>query len=106
VRTFFPFSIKGWTLEDKRPVRLAGGRWLVLICSERKVLLADCWWLVCCERKVLLADKPNKQSEDPRGVFDRKKETKQSFFMKSRGMSHIALDRESETRELARLDST
>jgi hypothetical protein len=29
--------------------------WLVLICSERKVLLADCWWLVCSERKVLLA---------------------------------------------------
>jgi hypothetical protein len=32
---------------------LAGGWWLVLICSERKVLLADCWWLVCSERKVL-----------------------------------------------------
>jgi hypothetical protein len=29
--------------------------WLVLVCSERKVLLADCWWLVCCESKVLLA---------------------------------------------------
>jgi hypothetical protein len=28
---------------------------LVLICSERKVLLAGCWWLVCCERKLLLA---------------------------------------------------
>jgi hypothetical protein len=28
----------------------------VLICSERKVLLADCWWLVYSERKVLLAD--------------------------------------------------
>jgi hypothetical protein len=38
-----------------QPVRLAGGWWLVLICSERKVLLADCWWLVCSERKVLLA---------------------------------------------------
>jgi hypothetical protein len=38
-----------------RRVRLAGGSWLVLICSERKVLLADCWWLVCFERKVLLA---------------------------------------------------
>jgi hypothetical protein len=35
----------------------------VLICFERKVLLADCWWLVCSERKVLLAvaDKPNEQ---------------------------------------------
>jgi hypothetical protein len=22
--------------------------------SERKVLLAGCWWLICCERKVLL----------------------------------------------------
>jgi hypothetical protein len=29
--------------------------WLVLICSERKVLLADCCWLVCSERKVPLA---------------------------------------------------
>jgi hypothetical protein len=27
----------------------------VLICSERKVLLASCWWLICSERKVLLA---------------------------------------------------
>jgi hypothetical protein len=27
----------------------------VLVCSERKVLLAGCWWLVCSERKVLLA---------------------------------------------------
>jgi hypothetical protein len=34
---------------------LAGGWWLVLICSERKVLLADSWWLVCSEIKVLLA---------------------------------------------------
>jgi hypothetical protein len=35
------------------------GWWLMagadLICCERKVLLADCWWLVCSERKVLLA---------------------------------------------------
>jgi hypothetical protein len=31
------------------------GWWLVLICCERKVLLAGCWWLVCSERKVLLA---------------------------------------------------
>jgi hypothetical protein len=23
----------------------------VLVCSERRVLLAGCWWLVCCERK-------------------------------------------------------
>jgi hypothetical protein len=41
--------------DDLQPVRLAGGWWPVLICSERKVLLADCWWLVCSERKVLLA---------------------------------------------------
>jgi hypothetical protein len=39
----------------KQPVRLAGGWLLVLICSERKILLADCWWLVCSERKVLVA---------------------------------------------------
>jgi hypothetical protein len=38
-----------------QPVRLAGGWWLVLICSERKVLLTGCWWLVCSKRKVLLA---------------------------------------------------
>jgi hypothetical protein len=46
-----------------QPIRLAGGWRLVLICSERKVLLADCWWLVCSERKVLVADKPNKQAD-------------------------------------------
>jgi hypothetical protein len=34
---------------------LAGGLWLVLVCSEGKVLLAGCWWLVCCEKKLLLA---------------------------------------------------
>jgi hypothetical protein len=33
----------------------------VLVCSERKVLLAGCWWLVCSERKVLLAGKPSEQ---------------------------------------------
>jgi hypothetical protein len=38
-----------------RPVRLAGGWWLVLVCSERKVLLAGSCWLICSERKVLLA---------------------------------------------------
>jgi hypothetical protein len=37
------------------PVLLAGGWWLVLVCSERRILLAGCWWLVCSERKVLLA---------------------------------------------------
>jgi hypothetical protein len=42
-------------LASYEPVRLADGGWLVLICSERKVLLADYWWLVCSERKVLLA---------------------------------------------------
>jgi hypothetical protein len=36
-------------------VCLAGGWWLVLVCSKRKVLLAGCWWMVCSERKVLLA---------------------------------------------------
>jgi hypothetical protein len=38
-----------------QPVRLAGGWWLVLICSERKVLLAGCCWLISSERKVLPA---------------------------------------------------
>jgi hypothetical protein len=31
------------------------GWWLVLVCSERKVLLSGWWWLVCSEIKVLLA---------------------------------------------------
>jgi hypothetical protein len=31
------------------------GLWLMLICSERKILLAGCWWLICSKRKVLLA---------------------------------------------------
>jgi hypothetical protein len=34
---------------------VTGGWWLLLICSERKVLLAGCKWLVCSERKVPLA---------------------------------------------------
>jgi hypothetical protein len=38
-----------------RPVRFAGGWWLMLVCSVRKLLLAGCWWLICSERKVLLA---------------------------------------------------
>jgi hypothetical protein len=46
-----PAAPSPWT----QPVRLAGGRWLILICSERKVLLAGCWWLICSEGKVLLA---------------------------------------------------
>jgi hypothetical protein len=36
------------------PVRSFGWR-LMLVCSERKVLLAGCWWLICSERKALLA---------------------------------------------------
>jgi hypothetical protein len=31
------------------------GWWLALVSSERRVLLAGCWWLVCSERKILLA---------------------------------------------------
>jgi hypothetical protein len=48
---FAPFTFR------LRPsfVRLAVGWWLLLIYFERKVLLADCWWLVCFKRKVLLA---------------------------------------------------
>jgi hypothetical protein len=30
------------------------GWWLMLICSERKILPTGCWWLICSERKVLL----------------------------------------------------
>jgi hypothetical protein len=39
-----------WLFVRICPVRLAGGWWLVLICSEKKVLLADCWCLVYSER--------------------------------------------------------
>jgi hypothetical protein len=38
-----------------QPVRLAANWWLVLVCFDRKILLAGCWWLICYERKVLLA---------------------------------------------------
>jgi hypothetical protein len=31
--------------DDDGLVRLAGCWWLVLICSERKILLAGCWLL-------------------------------------------------------------
>jgi hypothetical protein len=34
----------------------------VLIFFERKVLMADCWWLVCSERKVVVADNPNERA--------------------------------------------
>jgi hypothetical protein len=56
-----PFGFS-WVIDSeilrRKTVRLASGWWRVLICFERKVLLADCWWLVwlvCSERKVLLA---------------------------------------------------
>jgi hypothetical protein len=29
-----------------QPVRLASGCWLVLICSERKILLVGCWFVL------------------------------------------------------------
>jgi hypothetical protein len=47
-------TIYSW--KNRQPIRLAGGWWLVLICSERKILLTGCWWLVliCSERKILL----------------------------------------------------
>jgi hypothetical protein len=51
---FFPLQEKANGLVCQH-VRLAGGWWLVLICSERKILLSSCWWLICSERKVLLA---------------------------------------------------
>jgi hypothetical protein len=50
----------------------------VLIYSERKILLADCWWLVCSERKVLLAGGVGefRKTCHPRNVkFDKVHET-------------------------------
>jgi hypothetical protein len=50
-------------------VRLADGSWLVLIYSERKVLLVGCWWLVCSERKVPVAQaNADEPSPDGRGT--------------------------------------
>jgi hypothetical protein len=46
------------------------GWWLVLVRSERKVLLTGCWWLVCSKRKVLMADKPNEQGVTRNRVDD------------------------------------
>jgi hypothetical protein len=37
------------------PLARSFGWWQVLICSERKILFAACWWLVCSERKTMLA---------------------------------------------------
>jgi hypothetical protein len=51
----FPFHFSPPLSRVICPVRLAGGLWLVLVSSERKVLLAGCWWLVYFERKVLVA---------------------------------------------------
>jgi hypothetical protein len=31
------------------------GWWLMLICSDIKILLTVCWWLVCFERKLQMA---------------------------------------------------
>jgi hypothetical protein len=39
--------------DGKKRTSLFG--WLVLVCSEIRVLVAGCWWLFCSERKVLLA---------------------------------------------------
>jgi hypothetical protein len=45
-----------------QPVRLAGGWSLVLICSERKVLLAGCCFVLRGKYCWLVADKPNEQA--------------------------------------------
>jgi hypothetical protein len=46
---------KGGNHWQLKPLRLADDWWLVLICFERKILVAGCWWLVFSERKILLA---------------------------------------------------
>jgi hypothetical protein len=51
--------------------RSAVGWWLVLVCSERRVPLAGCWWLVCSERRVLLADKPSEHDREVRSGYTR-----------------------------------
>jgi hypothetical protein len=51
-------ATKGWGFSMKRgiqwPFCLAGGSFLVLICSENKIRLAGGWWLLCSERKVVV----------------------------------------------------
>jgi hypothetical protein len=51
----YVFHTNVQTFDIENAGRTACFAWLVLICCERKVLLAGCWWLVCFERKVLLA---------------------------------------------------
>jgi hypothetical protein len=42
---------------------LAWGWWLVLVCSERRVLLAGCWFVMREKYCWLVADKPSEQAE-------------------------------------------
>jgi hypothetical protein len=47
-------EVTGKDQSTSQPFCLAGGWLLVLVYSERKVLLAGCWLMFCSERKVLL----------------------------------------------------
>jgi hypothetical protein len=40
------------------------GWWLVLICSERKILLAGCWFVLRQKHCWLVADKPNEREHE------------------------------------------
>jgi hypothetical protein len=46
-------------VSDENSVSLFG--WLVLVCSERRVLLAGCWFVLREKSCWLVADKPSEQ---------------------------------------------
>jgi hypothetical protein len=48
---------------------LTGGRWLVLICSERSTLIAGGWFVLREKYCWLVADKPNEQADLLRHIF-------------------------------------
>jgi hypothetical protein len=51
-------------------VRLAGSWWLVLICTERKVILTDCWFVLREKYCWLVADNPNEDDRSAkRGIL-------------------------------------
>jgi hypothetical protein len=59
----FPGEIIPVLLHRLRRPNLSVGWWLVLVCSEREVLLDGCRWLIVPREKYcwLVADKPNEQ---------------------------------------------
>jgi hypothetical protein len=55
----------GISVADHLPVRLAVGWWLVLVCSERRVLLTGGWFVLREKYCYLVGDKPSEQGAGP-----------------------------------------